>query len=124
MEPFLIPLLLLLLFRHLTEFVGLDMEMAFKFHYHEVVDTIGNMFTQIFKGRLTSFRAGITNSKPDKSAKLWTRMCNFNCFFYSSLSSMVRLLSNLLNDTIVDNNLLTICYKGGGGYGRFGTCLY
>eukprot|EP00088_Acartia_fossae_P007199 TRINITY_DN1334_c0_g1_i4.p1 TRINITY_DN1334_c0_g1~~TRINITY_DN1334_c0_g1_i4.p1 ORF type:complete len:558 (-),score=206.94 TRINITY_DN1334_c0_g1_i4:498-2126(-) len=36
--------------RHLTEFVGLDMEMAFKFHYHEVVDTIGNMFTQIFKG--------------------------------------------------------------------------
>lgn len=22
--------------RHLTEFVGLDIEMAFKFHYHEV----------------------------------------------------------------------------------------
>ena len=31
--------------RHLTEFVGLDLEMAFKFHYHEVVDTIGDMFT-------------------------------------------------------------------------------
>ena len=36
--------------RHLTEFVGLDMEMAFQFHYHEVVDTIGSMFTEMFKG--------------------------------------------------------------------------
>jgi len=36
--------------RHLTEFVGLDLEMAFKFHYHEVVDTIGDMFTAIFRG--------------------------------------------------------------------------
>jgi len=36
--------------RHLTEFVGLDLEMAFKFHYHEVIDVIGDMFTQIFKG--------------------------------------------------------------------------
>lgn len=23
--------------RHMTEFVGLDLEMAFKFHYHEVI---------------------------------------------------------------------------------------
>lgn len=36
--------------RHLTEFVGLDLEMAFKYHYHEVVDTIGSMFTEMFKG--------------------------------------------------------------------------
>ena len=36
--------------RHLTEFVGLDLEMAFSHHYHEVVDTIGNLFTEIFKG--------------------------------------------------------------------------
>jgi len=36
--------------RHLTEFVGLDLEMAFKFHYHEVVDTIGDLFTQMFRG--------------------------------------------------------------------------
>ncbi len=38
--------------RHLTEFVGLDMEMAFQHHYHEVVDVIGEMFTEIFKVRL------------------------------------------------------------------------
>jgi len=36
--------------RHLTEFVGLDLEMAFKYHYHEVLETIGDTFTQMFKG--------------------------------------------------------------------------
>lgn len=36
--------------RHLTEFVGMDVEMAFKEHYHEVVQTIGNLFIHIFKG--------------------------------------------------------------------------
>ncbi len=44
--------------RHLTEFVGLDLEMAFSYHYHEVVNTIGDLFIQIFKGlaeRLVDF---------------------------------------------------------------------
>lgn len=36
--------------RHLTEFVGLDVEMAFKYHYHEVVQVIGELFVSIFKG--------------------------------------------------------------------------
>lgn len=36
--------------RHLTEFVGLDLEMAFNYHYHEVVDVIAQMFVDIFKG--------------------------------------------------------------------------
>ncbi|KAL1130697.1 hypothetical protein AAG570_011938, partial [Ranatra chinensis] len=36
--------------RHLTEFVGLDLEMAFKYHYHEVLFTIAGMFTDIFRG--------------------------------------------------------------------------
>jgi len=36
--------------RHLTEFVGLDMEMAFKEHYHEAMNCIGNMFVSVFKG--------------------------------------------------------------------------
>jgi len=36
--------------RHLTEFVGLDLEMAFSHHYHEVLDTIGGMFTEMFRG--------------------------------------------------------------------------
>ncbi|XP_076456019.1 aspartate--tRNA ligase, cytoplasmic-like isoform X2 [Babylonia areolata] len=41
--------------RHLTEFVGLDLEMAFNFHYHEVVDLIGDMFVHIFKGLQTEY---------------------------------------------------------------------
>merc|ERR1711890_227652 len=45
--------------RHLTEFVGLDLEMAFKFHYHEVVDTIGNLFTSIFRGLRDNFQEEI-----------------------------------------------------------------
>ena len=36
--------------RHLTEFVGLDLEMAFNYHYHEVLDVIGGMFVEIFRG--------------------------------------------------------------------------
>jgi len=45
--------------RHLTEFVGLDLEMAFKFHYHEVLDTIGNLFTSIFRGLRDKFQEEI-----------------------------------------------------------------
>ncbi|XP_048389926.1 aspartate--tRNA ligase, cytoplasmic [Stegostoma tigrinum] len=36
--------------RHLTEFVGLDIEMAFNYHYHEVVMEIADTLVQIFKG--------------------------------------------------------------------------
>jgi len=35
--------------RHLCEFTGLDLEMEFKEHYHEVLAVIGNMFIYIFK---------------------------------------------------------------------------
>lgn len=36
--------------RHLTEFVGLDIEMAFDYHYHEVIEEITDTLVQIFKG--------------------------------------------------------------------------
>lgn len=36
--------------RHLTEFVGLDIEMAFQEHYHEVLDVLDQLFVFIFKG--------------------------------------------------------------------------
>ncbi|KAG6458108.1 hypothetical protein O3G_MSEX010667 [Manduca sexta] len=41
--------------RHLTEFVGLDLEMSFKHHYHEVLDTIGATFTEMFIGLRDQF---------------------------------------------------------------------
>lgn len=36
--------------RHLCEFIGLDFEMAFNYHYHEVLDVIGELFVELFKG--------------------------------------------------------------------------
>lgn len=36
--------------RHLTEFMGLDLEMTFNEHYHEVLTLLGNLFNAIFKG--------------------------------------------------------------------------
>lgn len=49
--------------RHLTEFVGLDMEMAFNYHYHEVVDVIGKLFVQIFKGLRNEYQTEIETVK-------------------------------------------------------------
>lgn len=46
--------------RHLTEFVGLDLEMAFKYHYHEVMNTLGNLFTSIFRGLRDNYATEIT----------------------------------------------------------------
>ena len=31
------------------------MEMSFQYHYHEVLDTIGDMFTEMFKGLRDNF---------------------------------------------------------------------
>ena len=42
--------------RHLTEFTGLDLEMAFENHYHEVLDVIDDTLKTIFKGLQERFR--------------------------------------------------------------------
>eukprot|EP00933_Yihiella_yeosuensis_P076414 TRINITY_DN8615_c0_g1_i3.p1 TRINITY_DN8615_c0_g1~~TRINITY_DN8615_c0_g1_i3.p1 ORF type:complete len:831 (+),score=239.67 TRINITY_DN8615_c0_g1_i3:76-2568(+) len=36
--------------RHMTEFTGLDIEMTFKDHYHEVLDVLDGLFNHIFEG--------------------------------------------------------------------------
>jgi len=36
--------------RHLCEFVGLDMEMAFNYHYDEVIEVLHDVFVHIFEG--------------------------------------------------------------------------
>lgn len=41
--------------RHMCEFTGLDMEMAIKENYHEVLDMLGDMFIHIFDGLTTKF---------------------------------------------------------------------
>ena len=42
--------------RHLTEFTGLDLEMAFENHYHEVLDVIDDTLKHIFKGLQQRYR--------------------------------------------------------------------
>jgi len=42
--------------RHMTEFVGMDLEMAIKEHYFEVLDVIGKMFKSIFQGLETEYK--------------------------------------------------------------------
>ncbi|OAX42379.1 aspartate-tRNA ligase [Rhizopogon vinicolor AM-OR11-026] len=41
--------------RHLTEFIGLDLEMTIEEHYHEVKELLDGMFKTIFKGLKESY---------------------------------------------------------------------
>lgn len=59
--------------RHLTEFVGLDLEMAFEEHYHEVLELIEEMFIFIFKGFQERFSKEIEA----------VRYANYRIFKYS-----------------------------------------
>ncbi|XP_074602609.1 aspartyl-tRNA synthetase [Brevipalpus obovatus] len=45
--------------RHLTEFVGLDLEMSFEYHYHEVLKVLDALFVSIFKGLSEKFKNDI-----------------------------------------------------------------
>lgn len=49
--------------RHMTEFVGLDLEMAIDEHYHEVLDVLDSLFLSIFKGLQTKFAGEIETIK-------------------------------------------------------------
>jgi len=42
--------------RHLTEFVGLDIEMAFKSHYYEVLDVLNSLFIHVFDSIQTNYK--------------------------------------------------------------------
>jgi nondiscriminating aspartyl-tRNA synthetase len=46
--------------RHMTEFTGLDMEMAFDEHYHEVMEVLADMLVNVFKGLRTQYAKEIT----------------------------------------------------------------
>ena len=39
----------------MTEFIGLDLEMAFDEHYHEVLELLGELFVSIFQGLETRY---------------------------------------------------------------------
>ncbi|KAF8470247.1 hypothetical protein BDZ91DRAFT_720220 [Kalaharituber pfeilii] len=46
--------------RHMTEFTGLDLEMAFEEHYHEVLDLLESLFLYIFEGLRTRFSTEVS----------------------------------------------------------------
>ncbi|KDQ63697.1 hypothetical protein JAAARDRAFT_29717 [Jaapia argillacea MUCL 33604] len=45
--------------RHMTEFMGLDLEMTIEEHYHEVMEMLDNLFKAIFKGLNDRYRKEI-----------------------------------------------------------------
>ena len=45
--------------RHLTEFIGLDLEMAFEEHYHEVLELLDGLFLSIFRGLREKYKSEI-----------------------------------------------------------------
>ncbi|EEB94838.1 hypothetical protein MPER_06285, partial [Moniliophthora perniciosa FA553] len=45
--------------RHLTEFMGLDLEMAIEEHYHEVMELLDGLFISIFRGLREKYKKEI-----------------------------------------------------------------
>lgn len=59
--------------RHMTEFTGLDLEMAFEEHYHEVLDVLAELFVFIFselKARYATEIATVRKQYPVEEFKL------------------------------------------------------
>ncbi|KAI8992543.1 hypothetical protein BDB01DRAFT_778797 [Pilobolus umbonatus] len=49
--------------RHMTEFMGLDMEMAFNEHYHEVLEVLENLFVYMFTNLKSRFKNEVETIK-------------------------------------------------------------
>jgi aspartyl/asparaginyl-tRNA synthetase len=45
--------------RHMTEFIGLDLEMAIEEHYHEVMEMLDGMFKHIFTSLRKTYKKEI-----------------------------------------------------------------
>ena len=56
--------------RPLTEFTGLDLEMAIDSHYHEVLELLDDLLKFVFKGLLERFRVEVSCS--------YIRSCRLN----------------------------------------------
>lgn len=42
--------------RHMTEFMGLDLEMTIEEHYHEVMELLDGLFKSIFEGLVKGYK--------------------------------------------------------------------
>lgn len=61
--------------RHLCEFTGLDLEMAFNQHYNEVIDVLHDVFTSIFDGLETRYADELSaiRAQYPSEAPRWTK---------------------------------------------------
>lgn len=55
----------------MTEFTGLDLEMAIEEHYYEVVDVLDSMLIHIFKGLTTTYAKEIETIQKQFPADLF-----------------------------------------------------
>jgi len=58
--------------RHLTEYTGLDLEMEIDNHYHEVMNTLDQMFLHIFRALYQDFRDEVVYFYPTRGASAVT----------------------------------------------------
>lgn len=66
--------------RHLTEFTGLDLEMAFESHYHEVLELLDGLLLHLFNELKTTYASEVQTVRaqfpteefliPEKTVKL------------------------------------------------------
>ncbi|KAI8871863.1 aspartyl-tRNA synthetase-like protein [Ramicandelaber brevisporus] len=84
--------------RHMTEFMGLDLEMAYDEHYHEVLELIGEMFIHIFKGlneRCAEELITINKQHPFEPLRFGDKL---KVFQFSDVVKMLREAGEEVND--------------------------
>ncbi|XP_073974632.1 aspartyl-tRNA synthetase [Rhodnius prolixus] len=84
--------------RHLTEFVGLDLEMAFKYHYHEVIQVIGDLFTKMFKGLRDNYQDEIDAVRQQYGMESFKFLDPPLCLEYTTGIAMLREAGVNIND--------------------------
>ena len=87
--------------RHLCEFTGLDMEMAFNLHYNEVIDVLHDVFTTIFDGletRHASEMSAIREQYPSERPRWTEKPCVLHWEQAMQMLADAGEESNLLDD--------------------------
>ncbi|EFA80304.1 aspartyl-tRNA synthetase [Heterostelium album PN500] len=89
--------------RHLTEFVGLDIEMSFREHYHEVLDVLDNLMCSIFEGLETRFAKELETIKAQYGYEPFKFTRPSPRFTFDEAAAML----NEIGETVVDNDINT-----------------
>jgi aspartyl-tRNA synthetase len=110
--------------RHLTEFVGLDMEMVINQHYHEIVEMLWEMFVYIFKGIETRYQTELqvySQQYPFTPLRYSEEMLRLE---YSEAVQMLRESGEEYMDELGDINIMQERLLGRLVLERYGTEFY